>query len=60
MLAVCSLWEPTESYLQLHAGSKVAVTSIIHMIWEMAAILIAYKLLRIWKVRSPAELNKLV
>ena len=42
------------------AGSKVAVTSIIHMIWELAAILIAYKLLGIWTVRSPAELYKLV
>ena len=42
------------------AGSKVAVTSIIHMIWEMAAILIAYKLLGIWTVRSPAEIYKLV
>ncbi|CAK0784015.1 hypothetical protein CVIRNUC_007218 [Coccomyxa viridis] len=41
-------------------GSKVAVTSIIHMIWEMAAILIAYKLLGIWTVRFPAEVNKLV
>ena len=40
------------------AGSKVSVTSIIHMTWEMAAILIAYKWLKLWDIRSLAELNK--
>lgn len=40
------------------AGSKVSLTSIIHMTWELAAILIAYRWLKIWNIRSLAEINK--
>lgn len=36
------------------AGSKVSMTSIIHMTWEMAAILIGYQWLKIWHIHTPA------
>ena len=39
-------------------GSKVSLTSVLHMTWEMTAILIAYRWLKLWKIRSLAEVNK--
>ena len=39
-------------------GSKVSVTSILHMTWEMAAIVVAYRWLRLWSVRSLVEVSK--
>jgi len=34
------------------------VTSIIHMAWELAALLLAYQVLGIWTVLSDAQLAK--
>jgi len=39
-------------------GSKIKVTSIIHMAWELAALLLAYQVLGIWTVLSDAQLAK--
>ncbi|CAL5226048.1 g8860 [Coccomyxa viridis] len=39
-------------------GSKVSLVSILHMTWEMVAILIAYRWLKIWHIRSLAEIYK--
>ncbi|KAK9902701.1 hypothetical protein WJX75_003242 [Coccomyxa subellipsoidea] len=35
-------------------GSKVSMTSIVHMMWEMAAILIGYSWLGLWHVNTSA------
>ncbi|BDA51359.1 Dolichyl-phosphate beta-glucosyltransferase [Coccomyxa sp. Obi] len=35
-------------------GSKVSVTSIVHMTWEMAAILIGYSWLQLWHINTSA------
>ena len=40
------------------AGSKIRVTSIIHMALELAGLEVAYKWLGLWKIRSDAEITK--
>ncbi len=36
------------------AGSKVSISSIVHMTWEMAAILIGYSWLGLWHINTSA------
>ena len=36
------------------AGSKVSLSSIVHMTWEMAAILIGYSWLGLWHINTSA------
>ena len=42
----------------LLAGSKVTMTSIVHMTWEMLAIMLAYQWTNLWRIRGPAEVGK--
>jgi hypothetical protein len=37
------------------AGSKIKTTSIIHMAWELLIIMAAYRLFRVWAVRTTVE-----
>ena len=37
------------------AGSKIRVTSMLHMAWELLSILSGYTVFRLWAVRTPAE-----
>ncbi|KAK9828116.1 hypothetical protein WJX81_006294 [Elliptochloris bilobata] len=39
-------------------GSKIKVTSIIHMAWELAALLLAYQVLGIWTVLSDVQVAR--
>lgn len=39
-------------------GSKIKVTSIIHMAWELAALLLAYQVLGIWTVLADGQVAK--
>lgn len=41
------------------AGSKIRATSVMHMAWELLAILVGYQWLRLWHVRGAAELKGL-
>ncbi len=41
-----------------HAGSKVKLSSIVHMSWELLAILLGYRVLRLWSVRPQPVLEK--
>jgi hypothetical protein len=36
-------------------GSKISASSVVHMIWEMAAILIGYSWSGWWAVVTPSE-----
>eukprot|EP00891_Asterochloris_glomerata_P007263 jgi/Astpho2/7263/e_gw1.00113.72.1_t len=38
-------------------GSKIRSTSILHMAWELLALLIGYKLLHIWRIHTEVELQ---
>ena len=40
------------------AGSKVAITSVLHMTWEMAAIIIGYGLWQCWAIHMPGNKDK--
>ena len=40
-----------------HAGSKIRSTSILHMAWELLALLVGYKLLHIWNIHTEVELQ---
>jgi len=40
-------------------GSKIKATSVLHMAWELLAILVGYQWLHLWHVRGAAELKGL-
>ena len=44
--------------LDIVAGSKIKVSSMIHMSWELAAIELGYAITRIWTVQSEDYLQK--
>lgn len=44
----------------MHAGSKIRVTSIVHMAWELLAVLIGYRWLGIWHIYTEPELRSKV
>lgn len=51
-------WVLTLTTLHMcHAGSKIRSTSILHMAWELLALLIGYKLLHIWRIHTEVELQ---
>ena len=41
-----------------HAGSKIRLTSILHMALELAGLEAAYKWLGLWRIRSNVEIAK--
>ena len=49
-------WVLTTAHM-CHAGSKIRSTSILHMAWELLALLIGYKLLHIWRIHTEVELQ---
>lgn len=45
--------------LPCHAvGSKIKVTSMIHMSWELLAVQLGYQLTGIWKIERQASASK--
>ena len=37
------------------AGSKIKVTSMLHMAWELLVVMAAYKVIGVWAVRTTVE-----
>ena len=37
------------------AGSKIKVTSMLHMAWELLIVMAAYKVFNLWAVRTTVE-----
>ena len=41
--------------ITMTAGSKIKVTSMLHMAWELLVVMAAYRLFGIWAVRTTVE-----